>query len=249
MSNSKNNKKKTHHLRSCAVDIRCSCGCGVVCRCSSPSWCRAAVCRVVCAGSSLLGVGSCCCVLWCAFSPLCFSNTISGRVGSAEPNTHRAKNKKNPLFRHGCGGCHGAALSNPPCHCYSVAFFQISATLFCHGRYLITLVWSMICSGFKFNYYLCIINCHVYSKLELVLYEILVCINAVSNNNRIKSLFYVKSLLIYSFLPWQGDGSGCVSIYGLKFDDENFTAKHTGPGLLSMVCVCYFYLSFWVIWK
>uniref|UniRef100_A0A175YER6 Peptidyl-prolyl cis-trans isomerase n=1 Tax=Daucus carota subsp. sativus TaxID=79200 RepID=A0A175YER6_DAUCS len=32
----------------------------------------------------------------------------------------------------------------------------------------------------------------------------------------------------------RGDGSGCVSIYGSKFDDENFIAKHTGPGLLSM---------------
>jgi hypothetical protein len=33
----------------------------------------------------------------------------------------------------------------------------------------------------------------------------------------------------------QGDGTGRVSIYGDKFDDEPFIKKHTGPGLLSMV--------------
>jgi len=31
-----------------------------------------------------------------------------------------------------------------------------------------------------------------------------------------------------------GDGRGSVSIYGNKFDDENFDIKHTEPGLLSM---------------
>ena len=95
--------------------------------------------------------------------------------------------------------------------------------------------------------------------LPFIYNSYIACIKVVSDINDI-----IKYRFIYIFgkkywfiwnsykyiLHWQGDGSGCASIYGLKFDDENFTAKHTGLGLLSMVCIsCFNLVSFLVIQK
>jgi len=45
---------------------------------------------------------------------------------------------------------------------------------------------------------------------------------------------FLSSLFLQGGDFTRGNGTGGESIYGEKFADENFTLKHTGPGILSM---------------
>ena len=67
------------------------------------------------------------------------------------------------------------------------------------------------------------------------------CVGERASPSTRKPLHYASSV-VHRVIPGfmiqggdfvNGDGTGCASIYGSKFDDEAFVGRHTGAGLLS----------------